>query len=188
MTVCPTTFILDGFWGWASRWEKLRQRIEHEVGPCQVWRYDNTGRVGLELLGRRLVESLRSVEGPLNVVGYSMGGLVIREALRQEPGLPVRRAVFFHVPHAGSLAARLLTLPACRDMHPGSPFLRQLEAAEWNIPTLVTWCPADLMVIPGSSAAWSRATKILRSDVPAHVWPVFSNRLHRAAVEFLKEG
>lgn len=182
------TLILDGIWGGHARWGKLRRKVEREVGPCRIWHYDNSGRCDLEVLGRRLVELLRGTGGWVNLIGYSMGGLVIREALRQEPGLPVRRAVFYHTPHAGSLAARLLPLPACRDMRPGSAFLRRLDAAEWRTPTLVTWCPGDLMVVPGSSAAWPRASRILRSDVPAHAWPVISSRLHEAAVEFLCEG
>ena len=123
---------------------------------------------------------------PFNVVGYSMGSLVIREAMRKSPGLPLRRAAFLHSPHSGSLISWLLPLPACLEMHPDSAFLRRLNAAPWQVPTLVTWCPWDLMVLPGNSARWSKATVTLCCYMPAHAWPVVSPGIHKAVAAFLR--
>ena len=84
----PTrTLILDGIWGSHSRWERLRSRIAADVGPCTIWRYDNSGRTSIESLGSALASELHRMNVPVNLVGYSMGGLVIREAFRQMPGL-----------------------------------------------------------------------------------------------------
>jgi len=138
------------------------------------------------MLGARLAADLRALDGPFNAVGFSMGGLIIREAMRQDPDLPLQRVAFLNSPHRGSLAAYFLPLAACRDMRPGSPFLRRLNAAPWDHPTLVSWCPGDLMVLPGWSARWSRATQIVRTDIPAHDWPVISGTLHRKVILFLK--
>jgi triacylglycerol lipase len=179
------TLILDGIWGSHSRWERLRSRIATEVGPCKIWRYDNSGRTSLESLGAALSSELRVNDVPVNLVGYSMGGLVIREALRQAPGLKVRRVVLLNSPHYGSAAALFLPLSACREMRPGSPFLKRLNAATWTYPTLATWCPLDLMVIPGSSGRWRNASIVLRSDVPMHIWPVVSVAIHRSVTSFL---
>lgn len=180
------TLIVDGIWGWHTRWGRLRQKIETDVGPCQIWRYDSSGRLTLQMLGARLAADLRALDGPFNAVGFSMGGLIIREAMRQDPDLPLQRVAFLNSPHRGSLAAYFLPLAACRDMRPGSPFLRRLNAAPWDHPTLVSWCPGDLMVLPGWSARWSRATQIVRTDIPAHDWPVISGTLHRKVILFLK--
>jgi len=187
-TNVPSTYILDGIWGGHTRWERLRFRIEKNVGPCRIWRYDNSGRTSLEAVGRELREELHGTSGPLNVVGYSMGGLVVREALRVAHVLPVRSAVFLHCPHGGSLAAHAFTLPACREMRPGSDFLARLDGAPWKIPTLATWCALDGVVVPGFSACWKHATATLQSPVPAHAWPVISPGIHKAVIRFLQTG
>ena len=181
------TFILDGIWGYHARWEGLRSRIDREIGPCRIWQYNNTGLVSLETLGRELAVELEKIDRPVNLIGYSMGGLVVREALRHAPHLKARNIVLMHSPHRGSLNGLLLPLAACRDMRPGSAFLRRLDDAPWDRPTLVTWCPWDLMVFPGESARWAKATRSLRSDIPAHNWPVFSRTIHNAVLEFLSE-
>jgi pimeloyl-ACP methyl ester carboxylesterase len=184
------TLIIDGIWGSHRRWERLRSRIAKEVGPCTIWRYDNSGRVSIEALGKALSSELRQVDGPVNLIGYSMGGLVIREALRQSPESKVKKVALLNAPNHGSAAAFFVPLSACREMRPGSAFLRQLNAAPWTYPTLVTWCPYDLMVFPGSSGRWDKASVLLRSDVPMHLWPVFSVEIHRSITAFLssKDG
>jgi len=181
-----TTFILDGIWGGHARWEHLRRSIEKSVGPCRIWRYDNSGRTSLEAGAASLREALTETDGPLGLVGYSMGGLVVRECLRNAPELPVRRTVFLHCPHRGSLSAHAFDLPACREMRPGSDFLARLDQAEWNIPTLATWCALDAVVVPGQSARWKHATKTIQSHVPAHAWPVISPSIHKEVVRFLQ--
>lgn len=179
------TLILDGIWGTHGRWRQLRDRISANVGPCEIWRYDNTGAASLEELGGILAAKLRNDGKAFHLVGFSMGGLVIREAIRQAPDLTVRKAAFLHTPHKGSLAAWSLPLPAIRDLRPSSPFLRRLDAAPWTIPTLVSWCAWDLMVLPGHSARWERAGTVIRSPVPLHPWPILSPALHRAVTSFL---
>lgn len=181
------TFILDGIWGYHARWEGLRARIDREVGPCRIWQYNNTGFVSLEALGKELATEMEKIDGPVNLIGFSMGGLVVREALRHSPKLNAKNIVLLHSPNRGSLNGLLLPLTACREMRPGSAFLRRLEDAPWDRPTLVTWCPWDLMVFPGDSACWKKATRSLRSDIPAHNWPVYSRGIHNAVVKFLSE-
>lgn len=178
-------FIVDGIFG--TRWDlmPLQRRLNREVAPSRIWRYDNSGRTSLETAAARLAAGLRATGRPFCLVGFSMGGLVIREAMRQAPDLPLRKAVLMHAPHSGSLLAHLLPLPACREMRPGSAFLRRLDAAEWDHPTLVTYNEADLMVVPGESARWSKATHVIHSSVPAHAWPLVSPSLHRSVVKFL---
>jgi len=178
------TLIVDGIWGSHKRWERLRSRIATEVGPCRIWRYDNSGRVSIESLGSTLSSELKHLNAPVNLIGYSMGGLVVREALRQMRGLKVHRVALLNSPNYGSAAACLVPLSACREMRPGSAFLKQLNAAPWKYPTLATWCPYDLMVFPGSSGRWEKASVVLRSDVPMHLWPVFSVEIHRSIAAF----
>ena len=184
----PAIYLVDGIWG--SPWDlvPLKQRLNKEVGPARICRYDNSGFTSLEQAGATLAAELRATRQPFYLVGFSMGGLVIREAMRQAPDLPLQKAVLLHSPNNGSRLAHLLPLPACREMRPGSAFLLRLDAAPWHYPTLVTYTPGDLMVYPGESARWSKATHIIRSTVPAHAWPLISPSLQRSVVLFLKAG
>lgn len=181
------TLILDGIWGNHFRWESLRKRISDSVGPCEIYPYRNSGLHLIEALADELVTKVRQCDGPVALVGYSLGGIVIREAVRQAPDLPVSATAFLHSPHSGSVVSWMLPLPACRQLRPGSPFLRRLHDSPWTVPSLATWCPYDLMVCPGSSAVWQHARKNIRSNVPAHAWPVISAGLHREIVKFLRE-
>jgi len=157
------------------------------VGPTRIWRYDNTGRTGLQKLGNRLADEIRRLDCRVNLVGYSMGGLVIRSALTQHPELDVNRIVTMNTPHQGSLAAAFLPLAACRDMRPGSSFLEKTESAPWPWPTLAVWCPGDLMVLPGWSARWKKATREAACLTPAHVWPIYGEEIHQRVSEFLND-
>lgn len=179
--------LVDGIWGTPWDLVLLRKRLNEEVGPTRIWRYDNSGYSSLEKAGAELAAELRATGRPFYLVGFSMGGLVIREAMRQGPELPLQKAVLLNSPNGGSLAAHLLPLPACREMRPGSAFLNRLEATRWKYPTLVTYTEGDLMVIPGESARWGKATHVIRSTVPAHAWPLVSPGLQRSVVGFLKE-
>ncbi len=183
-----TTLILDGIWGWHTRWEGLRRKVEHEVGACRIWRYNNTGAVSLEKLGAQLAEELTRLGPNFHLIGYSMGGIVIREAMRQAPELPLDKTVLLHVPHGGTLTAQFLPLPACREMRPDSAFMRRLNGSAWERPTLASWSPGDLVVVPGWSARWDKASHHLRSDVPAHAWPIYSDGIHKRIIRFLSQG
>jgi pimeloyl-ACP methyl ester carboxylesterase len=205
------TVLIDGWMGNHRRLERMRGNIvaadvgssmaesprtssfaeatedKHVRGSTDalIWHYDSSGRTALEILGGRLGGYLRNLAEPFNVVGYSMGGLVLREAMRQAPDLPLRRAAFLHTPHQGTWAGYTLNLPAVCQMRPGSSFLQRLNEAEWDRPTLNVWCPGDLVVVPGWNARWTKATREERCDVPGHIWPLVSRRMHEKIHDFL---
>ena len=178
-------WILDGIWGNHRRWQGLARHLESRGATPRIWEYDNSGRTGLGEAGACLAAELTAARHRVHLVGYSMGGLVVREAVRRAPGQSVGRVALLNSPHAGSVFARMIPLPAAREMRPGSGFLSDLDRSPWEPATLAVWCPFDLVVVPGHSARWARATKLVRSIVPAHVWPVFSPRLHREIGDFL---
>lgn len=184
-TSTTTTFILDGIFGRPRRFGRLRDVIERSCGPAVIHHYDCTGRTPFEQLGAELADAIRAANTPVNVVGYSMGGIVIRSAHMLHPELPIRRAAFLNAPHAGSVVAYLLPFPACRQMRPGSDWMRRLDDAAWDIPTLAVWCPGDLVILPNRSACWAKATETVCGRVPAHVWPIYSRNIHRRIAAFL---
>lgn len=182
------TLLLDGLWGSVSRMRLMQRRLETAgLRDIEPFAYRSNGFSCLEEEGRRLANRLAGLDGPVNLVGYSMGGLVIQAARLANPDLDIRRAAFLNTPHDGSLLARWLPGAAIRQMRPGSEFLARIASIEWTIPTLAIWTPGDLMVVPARSAAWPRATLTARCRVPAHIWPLFCPRTHAQLAAFLLE-
>lgn len=182
----PTTLILDGIFGRPARFGAMRSVIEAHCGPTEVFHYNSTGFVPFERLAERLCARIREIGEPVNVLGFSMGGIVIRTAHLLDPSIPIRRAVFLNSPHAGSLLAYAMPMAAgARQLWPGSSLMQRLAAAEWSIPTLVSWCPLDAAVIPGRSANWAKASESIRCGVPLHTWVVGSKNVQRRVAEFL---
>lgn len=135
-----------------------------------------------------LAAEIRRRDCPVNLVGFSMGGLVIRAAHMLDPALPIRRVAFLNCPLRGSWLAWALPFAAIRQMRPGSEFLNKLAAMPWNIRTLCVWCPLDLMVLPGWYARLGSGTESTCCMMPAHIWPIYSPFLHRRVVSFLSES
>jgi len=183
-------YILDGIWGSHRRWTDLSQRLVGHGASVTIWHYQNSGRLQLADLGDELAREISSsTSSKIHCVGYSMGGLVIRAALRKVPKERINRVAFLHSPQEGSFGAWLFPfLPSAKDMRPGSDFLTTLSKASWPWETMVTWCPFDLMVLPGWSANWSGATRSFCSLVPAHAWPVFSRGIHQRVVDFFLQS
>jgi pimeloyl-ACP methyl ester carboxylesterase len=181
-----TTYLLDGLWGRPARLNLLRRRLLVAGLPAvEIHHYDATGRACLEAEGSLLATKLAATTGPFNLVGYSMGGLVTRAALLTDPDLPIHRVAFLNTPHAGSLVAHALRGTGVAQMRPNSDFLRHLDSAPWPYPTYVAWTPGDLMVLPGHSANWPRATQSHLCTIPAHIWPLYSPKIHRELATFL---
>ncbi len=180
------TILLDGWCGWPRRLAAFQNSLARLGLAPEVFEYEASGFTPLEALGERLAKRVREGRGPVNLIGFSMGGIVARTARLLDPSLPIHRAAFIHSPHYGSLLAHLLPfLPAMRQMRLNSGFLRRLNEVPWPEPTLCVWCPGDLMVVPGASARWNGAAEHLRCDVPAHVWPLFSRTIQERVARFL---
>jgi triacylglycerol lipase len=180
------SIILDGIWGRPHRWEPLRAALEARVGPAEIFYYDSSGKPTFEKLATQLIDRVRAIDQPVNLIGYSMGGIVVRTACLLAPDLPVRRAALLNAPHAGSLLAWLLPFPGVRQLRPNSELLRKLKTQPWDIPTLVVSNPLDTAVVPPSSTKWAveRGSYSVCS-VPIHVWPIFSRGLRERIVRFV---
>jgi pimeloyl-ACP methyl ester carboxylesterase len=179
------TLLLDGLWARGGRFRRIIAAIETAGGTAEEFRYDTSGWIKIETLGERLAAEVRRRRAPVALVGFSMGGLVLRAAKLADPDLPVRRAVFINSPLRGSLMAYAGIRPGTRQMRPTSPLIRRLSAAPWDVPTLAIWCPLDGMVLPGSSARFEQAAEVALCHVPLHLWPLYSRKLARRVAGFL---
>jgi len=183
------SLILDGIWGRPRRWEPLRRALAENVGPAEIFDYDSSGMRRFESLAEKLIARVRTLNQPVNLIGFSMGGLVIRTAALLAPDLPIRCAVFLNTPHAGSLLAHLAPLPGIRQLRPSSDLMRKLRNQSWTIPTLIVWNRFDTAVIPGYNTRWQIAcASETPCGVPLHVWPIFSSKLRDQIVRFVGGG
>src|ERR1700729_2034536 len=132
------TLLLDGIFGRPKRFEKKFLRdVRQQCGPAEVFRYNSSGLATFEQLGAQLANEIRRRDQPVNLIGFSMGGLVIRAAHLHDPTLPIRRAVLMNSPLNGSLLAYALPIGGIRQMRPSDEFLQRIKNASWDVPTLV---------------------------------------------------
>ncbi|MGJ4728500.1 esterase/lipase family protein [Luteimonas sp. SDU101] len=102
----PPVLLIHGIWN-ARLWLlPLARKLRAAGLDARVWGYrsvfDDPAHAA-----RALADRLRG--GPtVDLLGYSLGGLVALEALRAEPDLPVRRVVCLGSPLCGSCTARSL--------------------------------------------------------------------------------
>jgi predicted alpha/beta hydrolase family esterase len=107
-------------------------------------------------LGPELLELRQMSNGArVAIVTHSMGGLVVRSFLRTAGSDMISRVVTIAAPHHGTRLARGLRCPATRQMLPGSPWLRALEAREeghFSVPFVSIYSLEDTLVGPARSA------------------------------------
>ena len=128
----------------------------------------------------------------VDLVGHSMGGLVIRSYLTENPArAKIRRVVTLGSPHGGSKLAVLGLGQAAKEMIPGSVFLQSLSQSVqipqggrfYSIYTII-----DNMVLPNESTklTWD-GVRNLDSGIVDHVGLVFSKHTARLVKECLNE-
>lgn len=151
----------------------------------------SSGAQGLEILARQLKKFIdREVapEATLDLIGFSMGGLISRYYLQRLGGLErVRRFVAISVPQHGSLLAWLVPNQGCRQMRSGSSFLQDLNrdiTSLAQIDLLSLWTPFDLMVIPASSSVIPLGKEV-KLPVLLHDWMIKDKQALQAMVAFL---
>lgn len=129
-------------------------------------------------------------EQPLDIIGFSMGGIVARYYIQRLGGIKrVQRFISIAAPNNGTLTAYLSLRPGCMQMRPDSQFLQDLNQdsdmlANLNFTTI--WTPLDLMIVPPSSSRMSIGKEVI---VPArfHGWMMADARCHKAVVAALSE-
>jgi hypothetical protein len=131
----------------------LEERGYHATGasPDLFWFSYRSRALGLKDAAQALAAYVREVVLPktyaarINVVGYSLGGLLVRWNLAFEPGWDhlVNRFVMVGVPNEGTVisyvyawypVAGLARTAAARDLVPTFPFWRPAPGAPWGFP------------------------------------------------------
>ncbi len=170
--------------GWSasgSVWETMTQRFLEDGWPegyLVAWSYDtNLSNVKTAEFLAGVVDSVLTETGAsrVDIVSHSMGALASRYYIAELDGGPrVDAWVSLGGPSHGTITAFTCQSDACREMRPGSAFLRALNEDDETpgTPRYATWrSPCDLVIIPQDSpkleGAENTATEcLLHMDLP----------------------
>ena len=150
------------------------------------------GQQGLDALAAqvaRFVEENYPAHQKIDLVGFSMGGLVCRYYLQRLGGLErVQRFVSISAPHQGSMVAWLVSNPGCRQMRPGSEFLRDLATDAHRLGEIEFtsfWTPYDTIILPPRSSEMAEARNV-KVQIACHPMMVWQKSCMAAVAEALR--
>jgi triacylglycerol lipase len=153
----------------------------------------NNGDSRLEILAQQvadLVDRTFSPEQPIDLLGFSMGGLVSRYYLQRLGGLNrVHRFISISAPNNGTIAAEFSLRPGCRQMRPNSEFMADLNSDVDRLKSLnftSIWTPFDLIILPPSSSQLGIGTEI-SIPVIAHPLMVADRRILNVVTDALSQ-
>jgi triacylglycerol lipase len=160
--------MVHGFLNTGRLFRALCRRLESHGHVCHAPTFHpRDGRSGLPDLAEKLASFLKenvAPSAPVALVGFSMGALVARYYLQALGGVRSTKA-FFSIagPYRGSLNAYLYPGAGTRQMRPGSPFIRALDASSNALGTLPVYTyrtPLDLMTIPSRTSRIASAPEL----------------------------
>ena len=192
MSQQKAVFLVHGIDDTTVLFDRLRPWLE--AGGWTVYAHNlfpNNGDAGVDELAaqvaRHVEASLDSAQ-PLDIVGFSMGGLVSRYYVQRLAGSrSVRRLITISAPHRGTWTAYLRNNPGARQMRPGSRFLEELNQDLQPLRNVVftsIWTPLDLMIVPARSSVIASA-KSVPVCVPAHPLMMRDRRVLRLVEQVL---
>ncbi len=175
----PPLVLVHGLWDTPRLFEPLKRELAGRRQPLLIphlpHRLGAVGLMDLALLLRSRVEAAFGGDQPIDLLGFSMGGVIIRLWIQLLGGH--RRTRRFHCvgsPQRGTWAAQPVPSRIFRgiaDMKRGSALLRRLDA---DLTTLAPvdcrsyYCRTDVTVCPGWEARLPLG--------PARCMPVFTHR------------
>ena len=154
----------------------------------------NTGQERLENLAQQLQEYINSQFEPIqpiDLIGFSMGGLVTRYYLQRLGGVErVKRYISISAPNQGTLTAYLLPYSGITQMRPKSSFLTDLNQDYYQIAQKVqvttVWTQWDLIIVPAVSSCLGIGKEVV-IPVSLHPWMLTDPRVLGVIVAALQE-
>ena len=159
----PPLVLVHGLFDSPRLFDTLRRRLAGRRSPLLVPHLPHAlGSVPLDDLAALLgshIEAAFGVEQPVDLMGFSMGGVIGRTWIQLRGGYRrTRRFTSVASPQQGTLVALPLPswpLAGIADMKPGSDLLRRLAADAHRLEAIECcsfYCPTDLTVFPGWQA------------------------------------
>lgn len=153
----------------------------------------NHGSAGLDELAIQVAEYINGTfppEQPLDLVGFSMGGLVTRYYVQRLGGIKrVQRFVSLSAPNNGTWVAYFNQGRGCVQMRPDSAFLKDLNQdvdmlSQINFTSI--WTPYDLMIVPPNSSRLPVGNQAI-APVMTHAWMLTDPRSLEKVAQALSE-
>ncbi len=151
----------------------------------------SNGRGGIPQLADQLKAHIAVTyppDTPLNLVAFSLGGVVARYYLQRLDGLArVRRFVSISSPHHGTLMGWLRWNLGGQQLRPGSALLADLNHDVSTLARIDCTCirtPFDLMIIPSTSSRLPNAREVV-IPVLLHPWMLTDPRVLADVAEAL---
>jgi triacylglycerol lipase len=185
--------LIHGIWDTKTIFSQMSARLT-QLGWCvhSLNLTPNDGSLGLDSLAKQLAHYISETFDPeqaIDIVGYSMGGIVSRYYVQRLGGLNrVQRFITISSPHKGTLTAYSLPLPGYLDMRPDSGLLRDLNqdvTVLKRINFTSMWTPFDIMILPSHSSQMP-VGKEIKLNVMQHRQMVTNSQSINALVEELK--
>jgi triacylglycerol lipase len=128
----------------------------------------------------------------IDLLGFSMGGLVTRYYLQRLDGVErVKRYITISAPNNGTLTAYSLPLKGIRQMRMNSSFLQDLnqDHDQYLSKLQVTnlWTPYDLMILPAHSSKIGIGREI-SVPVAVHAWMPSDRRVMKIIASALSDS
>ncbi|MBE9008044.1 triacylglycerol lipase [Fortiea sp. LEGE XX443] len=153
----------------------------------------NNGNVGLDVLAQQVADYIAAtfeLEQTLDIVGFSMGGIVSRYYVQRLGGIDlVQRLITISSPHHGTYVAYGSWRPGCEQMRTHSNFLKDLNSDAVTLKDLnftSIWTPYDLMIVPANSSQMPVGTQVI-IPVASHPWMLTDSRSLAAVARALAE-
>lgn len=153
----------------------------------------NNGDTRLEILAQQVaakIDRTFAPHQPIDLLGFSMGGLVSRYYIQRLGGLDrIQRFITISTPHRGTIAANFSTRCGCIQMRPDHDFIQDLNRDvnrlnELNFTSL--WTPFDLIILPPNSSQIGIGTELM-IPVLTHPLMVSDRRVLRAIATALSQ-
>lgn len=152
----------------------------------------NYGTADLKILAeqvKKYIDNTFSIGQKIDLIGFSMGGLVTRYYLQRLDGnKKVEKYINISAPNKGTLMAYLLPFKGIKQMRPASDFLldlnKDLKESLRDIKSLFLWTPYDLMIFPAKS---SIMVGMPQESIPVltHKWMISDGRVLERVDRFL---
>ncbi|UBF25854.1 triacylglycerol lipase [Kovacikia minuta CCNUW1] len=186
--------LVHGIWDTGAIFHAMHAYLEaHGRSVFELNMTPNNGDGRLEHLAQQIsdyIDRTFDADQPLDVVGFSMGGIVSRYYLQRLGGIKrVERFITLSSPHRGTLVAYGSFRPGCMQMRPNSSFLQDLNrdiAMLEQINFTSIWTPLDTMIVPANSSLMP-VGKDVRVWVPAHALMVSDPRSLQSVSTALSE-
>lgn len=167
----PVVFV-HGIWKDGLSFRKMSEHLQKQgLKTFAIDLVPNNGSVPLEVLAEQLSVFVEKIGSPIDLIGFSMGGLVSRYYIQRLDGNKyVRRFITIGSPHHGTWTASLSRLPASQQMRVNSSWLKSLNEDVYSLSkhnVVSIWTPFDLMIIPRESAKLPVGHDV-RITVPTH--------------------